>query len=70
MMKDRSALCDLRHILLNDALALVVERACRLVENQDSRIGDQGTSNSDALPLPSGQAAAPLTHNRVKSTAP
>ena len=28
------------HILLDDALALIVERAGRLVENQDARVGD------------------------------
>ena len=47
----RSAARDLRHVLLNDALALVVERACRLVENQDARIGNQRAGDGDALPL-------------------
>ena len=61
----RSALRDLRHVLLNDALALVVERACRLVENQDARIGNQRAGDGDALPLAAGQAAAALTDDRV-----
>ena len=34
-----------------DTLALVVERACRLVEDQDARIGDQRASDGDPLPL-------------------
>src|SRR5262249_18636255 len=56
---------DLRHILLNNALALVVERARRLIENEDARVGNQGAGDGDALPLSPGQAAAPLTNNRV-----
>src|SRR5262249_50735296 len=36
----RASTGDLRHILLNNALALVVERACRLVENEDARVGN------------------------------
>ena len=56
---------DLRHVLLNNALALVVERACRLIENQDARVGNQRAGNGDALPLAPGQAAAPLTDDRV-----
>ena len=61
----RSAVGDLRHVLLDDALALVVERARRLVENQDARIGDQGAGDGDALALPAGQAAAALADDRV-----
>ena len=61
----RPSLGDLRHILLDDALALVIKRACRLVENKDSWIGNQRAGNGDTLALASRQAAAPLTNNRV-----
>ena len=42
---------DLRHALVHDALAFVVERAGRLVKDQDARIGDQGAGDGDALAL-------------------
>ena len=50
---------------MNDALALVVERACRLVKDQDARIGDQRTGNRDALALATGQRRAALADDRV-----
>jgi hypothetical protein len=43
---------DLPHVLLDDALALVVERARRLVENENPWIGDEGARDRDALALP------------------
>src|SRR5580693_7723933 len=63
--KHRSAAGDLGHVLLNNALALVVERARRLVEDEDARVGNQRTGDGDALPLAAGQAAAALSHDRV-----
>lgn len=45
---------DFSHILLNDALALIIERARRFVENQNSWVGRQRSSDSDALPLAAG----------------
>jgi hypothetical protein len=36
-----AALRDLAHVLLDDALALVVERAGRFIEDEDARIGDE-----------------------------
>ncbi len=44
---------DLCHVLLNDVLAFVVQRARRFVENENPRIGDQGARDRDALALPS-----------------
>src|SRR5579864_3728516 len=38
-----AALRDLAHVLLDDPLALVVERARRLVEDEDARIGDESS---------------------------
>jgi hypothetical protein len=63
--KRRSALCDLGHILLNNALALVVERACRLVEDKNARVGNQCAGDGDPLPLAPRQAGAALADNRV-----
>src|SRR4029078_13280405 len=36
--KDRSSFGDLLHVLLDDALALIIERAGRLVEDQNARV--------------------------------
>ena len=62
-----SPLGHLRHILLHDTFAFVIERTRRLVENEDAGIGDQRASNSDALALSARQAAAPLADNSVIS---
>ena len=62
---DGPAVRDLAHVLLDDALALVVERAGRLVEDQDARIADQGAGDGDALALPARQAAAALADHGV-----
>src|ERR1700758_2353461 len=39
--EDRAPAHDRLHVLLDDALALVIKRACRLVEDQDARLGDE-----------------------------
>ena len=47
----------LRHrlqIVLDDLLGFGVQRACRFIENQDSRIGDQGSGDGDTLALTTG----------------
>src|SRR5712671_6919928 len=49
---DRAALGDPAHVVLDYALAVVVERACRLVENEDAWIDDEGARDRDALALP------------------
>src|ERR1700745_2841918 len=43
---------DILHVVLDRAFAFVVERAGRLVENQDARIGHQRPCDRNALPLP------------------
>ncbi len=53
------------HVLLDDALALVVERAGRLVEDQDARIGDQGAGDGDALALAARQGASRVRRRSV-----
>src|SRR5262249_7705813 len=44
--KDGAALGDLLHVLPDHPLALIVERARRLVEDQDPGVGDQSTRDS------------------------
>ena len=52
--KDRSALGDLPHVVLDDPLALVIECAGGLVEDHDARIGDESTGDGNALALTAG----------------
>ena len=61
----RAALDDLAHVVLDDALAFVVQRAGRLVQDQDARPGRQGAGDGDALTLPAGQVGAALLDGRV-----
>ena len=51
--------------LLDDALALGVERAGGLVENQDDRVLQDGPGNGDALALPAGELDAALADHRA-----
>jgi hypothetical protein len=46
----------LRHVVLDDALALVVERACCLVEDQNTGICYKGPRDGEALALTARQA--------------
>jgi hypothetical protein len=57
--EDGAALGNLLHILLDDALALVIERARRFVEDQDPGIGDE--SAGDSLSAASGPPIALTT---------
>src|ERR1700761_876497 len=63
--KDGAPLRDTLHVVLNDALALIIKSTGGLVENQDARICDKRSSNRDALPLASGKTGAALTDNSV-----
>ena len=63
--QNRASPGDLLHVLLDDALALIVERARRLVEDQDARIRDQRAGNGDALALAARQGRAALADDRV-----
>src|SRR5215475_690982 len=60
-----AAVGEPRHVLLDDPLALIVERACRLVKDQDARVGHERPCNGQTLALPARQAGAPLAHNGV-----
>src|SRR5262249_8225684 len=56
---------NLLHVLVNDPLALIVERARRLVEDEDARIADQRPGDSDALALAARQACPALADDGV-----
>src|SRR5215475_6382747 len=47
----RSPFGDLFHVVLNDALALIVEGARRFIKDQDARVGDKRASDGNALAL-------------------
>ena len=49
--ENRPPLGDLLHVLLNDALAFIVEGARRLIEDQNARVGDERAGNGNALAL-------------------
>src|SRR5260370_17756220 len=51
---------DLFHVLLNDALALIVEGARRLIEDQNARGGDDRPGNGAALALAARTRRSPL----------
>ena len=61
----RPPLADRAHVLLNDGLALVVERTGGLVEDQDARLPEQRSRDRDALALSARQPRALLPHHRV-----
>src|ERR1700737_766873 len=68
-----AAFTDPAHVVLNDALTLVIERAGGFVEDQNAGIGHQGTGNRDALPIRrtgiAGSASAIFSAtDRLKST--
>ncbi len=60
-----AALRDALHVLLDDPLALIVERAGRLVEDEDARIGHQRAGDGEALALAAREAAAALADHGV-----
>src|SRR5215469_6509797 len=63
--EDGAALGKSRHVLLDDPLALIVERTRRLVEDQDARVGNDRARNGETLALTARQAGAALAHNGV-----
>ncbi len=50
----RASTTDASHVVLDDLLGLVVERAGRFVEDEDARIADEGARDCNALTLPPG----------------
>ena len=65
MMMTVRPFADRAHVVLDDALAFVIERAGRLIEDQDARIADEGARDRDALALAAREPAAPLADDRV-----
>ena len=65
--EDRLPFCDPAHVLLDDVLGLVVQRAGRLVEDENTGIGDEGTGDGHPLTLPSGQVVATFFKERLAS---
>src|SRR5262245_45258633 len=63
--EDDAAFGKPRHVLLDDPLALIVERARRLVEDQDARIGNERARDGETLALAAREAGAALSHNGV-----
>jgi len=61
----RAPLADAPHVVLDDPLALVVQRACCFVEDQDAWVGNERACDCDSLPLPARQAAAAFTNQCV-----
>ena len=61
----RGPLHDLLDRLAHQALRLAVERARRLVEDEDGRAADHRPRDGDPLALAAGQADAALAHHRV-----
>ena len=62
---DGSPMHDRAHVLLNDALALVVERRGRLIEDENAGIDHQGPGDGDPLPLAAREIGAALLDHRV-----
>ena len=61
----RAAMHNPLHVVLNDALAFIIERAGGFIENQDARIHDQRARNGDALALAAGKVGAALADTSV-----
>src|SRR4051812_33650772 len=52
--------------LLNQRFAFGIEAGCRFIENEDSRIGQDRTGDSHALPLATRKLHAALSDDRVE----
>src|SRR5215472_3415146 len=63
--EDGAAFGKPRHVLLDDPLALIVERARRFVEDQDARVGNERARDGQTLALAAREAGAALAHDGV-----
>src|ERR1700757_1390301 len=63
--KHTSATRNLLHVLLNDALAFIIESAGRFIKNQNTRIRNERAGNGNALTLATREAVAPFADHRV-----
>jgi hypothetical protein len=57
----RPSATDRTHVSLDNGFGFVVQGTGRLVENQDSRVADQGAGDRYALTLTAGEICAVLT---------
>ena len=65
---DGAPLGDLAQVLPDDRLAVGIERAGGLVENEQSRIGDERARNGEALLLPARKIGGILLEHRLEAT--
>src|SRR5690349_22167230 len=63
--EDRPAVRNTLHVVLDNALAFIVEGAGRLVEDQDARVSYQRTSDRNALALATREAGTTFSHDGV-----
>src|ERR1700739_1362329 len=63
--KCRASLHEIREALLNQRLRFRIEARSRFIENQDSRIGENGASDGNALTLTAGKLDAPVADDGV-----
>src|SRR4051794_27442826 len=63
-----SAFPDTTQIGINDSLAFRIQGACRFVEDQYRRIGQQGTRNGQSLSLPTGKIGGTLLQQGLVAT--
>ena len=61
----RAALHQEAQALLDHRFGLRIERACRFVENEDTRLGQDGARNGKPLPLTAAQLYAALSDDRL-----
>ena len=64
---DGAVLHDRRHVALDDLLGLGVEGAGRFVEDQDARVGHQGSGDGNALALTAREVGAAFVDRRIVS---
>src|SRR5580704_19781189 len=62
---DRAPAHDRTHVVLNDPLALIVERGGRLVQNENAGICHERPRNRDTLTLAAGKIGATFFDHRV-----
>src|SRR5215471_3519068 len=59
----RAPLQETTNSFLYFILGSTINGAGRIIEDQDTRVGEQGTGNSDTLPLSARECHAPLTND-------
>src|SRR4030095_16942653 len=59
--EDCAAGADTAQVLLDNMLTFVIERARRLIENQNTRLRNKCTSDREVLALTSGKQSAALS---------